>query len=68
MRNNFKDYLSLKLEHKKPPVSIKKYGDCIEEVNSYNWKDIQNPQISFLLVTYNEDDLLFRALRSITCA
>ncbi len=68
MKNNLKDYLDLKLEHKKPPLSIEKYSDSIEEVNSYNLQDIQEPWISFLLVVYNEDELLFRALSSITCA
>ncbi len=68
MKNNLKDYLDLKLEHKKPPLSIEKYSDSIEEVNSYNLQDIQEPWISFLLVAHNEDDLLFRALNSITCA
>ncbi len=68
MQNNLKDYFNLKLESKKPPVSIEKYSDRIEEVNSYNLQGIQNPRISFLLVAHNENELLFKALNSITCA
>lgn len=61
-----KEYFDLKLKYKKPPISRDQYIEFIEKVVSYNIKDKCKPLITFLIVAYNEDDLLLRLLNSIT--
>lgn len=65
MSNKFKNLLELKLEYTKPPLSLDKYRKEVKDVYLYNFNDVRNPLISFVIVAYNEDELLFRLLKTI---
>lgn len=60
-----KEYLKLKLNYRKPSLSKEQYKEFIRKINLYNLKDAPKPLITFLIVAYNEEKLLFRLLDSI---
>ncbi|NIQ14130.1 MAG: glycosyltransferase [Candidatus Dadabacteria bacterium] len=67
MNNKIKNILDLRFEYKKPSLSKEKYKTYIKENNTYNFKDNNKLLLSFLIVAYNENDLIFRLLDSIIC-
>ena len=59
------EYFNLEYKYKKPSLTIDQYKKDIESFESYNIKEPSKPLITFLIVAYNEDKLLFRLLDSI---
>jgi len=60
-----KEYFNLQLKYIKPPLSKNQYNEFIDKINLYKTKATSKTIITFLIVAYKEDELLFRLLNSI---